>query len=239
MLLILLLSVCNGQNLKATYNVVYNGKIPLGNGETKNYSLAYDGLLYHSGNKTISFLKPLYLLNYPEGQIKIQTSSGEGIQALRMDSVQKVAFFQNDTVVLWNIEGGNSLIPKRVLKLKIKTGLPYYKFFAGTKTVNGFLCKHAFLYYPSSEKPWADIWYYPEYKLPYSFFGIGNLPGLLVKGDFYTLNYTFELVSLKTNEPINESVFMPEYFKQRQGKNERDEKKKDSIRRKKIEIMSQ
>lgn len=231
--------VCKSQNLEAHYKVVYNGTMQIGNGYTKTYTLDYEGRVYHHDSCTITFLKPLYLLNYPDGEIRITTPSGIALQVVRMDSIQFATLYKRDTVNTWNIEGVGNAIPRKVLHYKIRKGIPSYKFFDDARTINGLLCKHVFLYYPNSDKPWADIWYYPEYKLPYSFFGIGNLPGLLVKGDFYTLNYTFELISLKTNEPINESVFMPEYFTQPAIKTSRDADRKDSIRRKKIEIMSQ
>lgn len=236
---IFLINTCKSQSIEASYNVVHSGDIPLGNGETKSYSLDYKGVIYHLGDSTIAFLKPLYLLDYPDGKIIVPTPTGESVMALRVDSVQSVTLYNNDTIVKWNIESSIGSIPKRLIIHQVKKGTPFYKFFDDSKTINGLLCKHAFLYYPNSDKPWADIWYYPGYQLPYSFFGIGNLPGLLVKGDFYTLNYTFELVSLKTNEPIDESIFMPEYFLQDSKKDIKYLQRQDSIRRKKNEIMSQ
>lgn len=242
LLLLLLIGIsfnntCNSQNLEAHYKVVRSGEIPLGNGETKSYSLDYQGLIYHSGNRTISFLRPQYLLDYPDGEIKIVTPSGEAVQGVRMDSIQSVTLYDMDSVITWNIEGNNSSIPRKLIHHKIRKGTPYYKYFDDTKTINGLLCKHAFCYYPSSDKPWADIWYYPEYNLPYSFFGVGNLPGLLVQGDFYNLNFTFSLISLKTNEPIDESVFMPWYFEQ--PAKSKTLQKKESRNTKKRDIMKQ
>lgn len=236
---ILLANTIKSQTLEAQYKVVRTGEIPLGNGETKTYTLDYNGYIYHSDDRTICFLKPQYLLEYPDGEIKIETPSGESVQRVRMDSIQSVTLYDKDSIITWNFEGNVSSMSKKLIHRKVWKDTPSYKFFDDTKTINGLACKHAFCYYPNSDKPWADIWYFPDYNLPYSFFGVGNLPGLLVQGDFYGLNFTFTLVSLKTNEPVDESVFMPEYFKMPVNRAPKTSAEKERRKARKSDIMKQ
>lgn len=224
------------QTIEAHYTVKRNFSIEIDPGKTTSIDFNYEGVIYKSNAKIISFLKPLYLSDYPSGEVDFPMSETGAIpqMPIDMDTMQFVFLYNTDSLRFWQ-SSYYSLGPKIYTSSTYNPNTPLWKILPETKIINGLECKHAVQIHKA--KIIMEIWYYPNIDLGFGLMGLRNVPGLVVEYTGNRTDFTYTLKDFKINEPIDDSVFWPEIFKKAKFNENTDLKPaKDS---KKSSIMNQ
>ena len=224
------------QTMEVHYTVTTPKEMPLDDGKIKIYMLEYEGLIYQSGNKVINWLAPNYLMEYPTGQITMQTEAGYSVMTLNMDSIQNVNLYHTDSLQYWYFNHtSENLSLNQYFTIKYKPGDMNWKLLPETKTINGLLCHHAVKYNGDAITVLYDIWYYPDVAMGFGLMNLRDAPGLVVECTAPIHNMSYSLKYFKNGEPVNDAVFWPAIFNKvkfedytrRKVISEKDKKKSD------------
>ncbi|MEO5967905.1 MAG: hypothetical protein ABIP68_03565 [Ferruginibacter sp.] len=170
--------------------------------EKGDFKLPYKVEFYSSENKVISFWKPLYLNEYPNGYVNLNNKN----IAIRMDSITDVDYVSLDSLIYRSYHFLNE-----IRKYKPE----YYKWdlLPETRNINGLICQKA-TWVPMGSKnnePKAEIWFCPDIPMPVSLMGMWNLPGLMVEINYYGF-YTAKLTDYSFTSKISSDVYWPALF---------------------------
>jgi GLPGLI family protein len=202
----------HAQISEAHYLVKQPVQISVGNNKTKEIILEYEGLIYQSGAKAITYLAPQYLMQYPSGEIKIPLESGFTTMLLNMDSMQLVHLYDKDSLRLWSFNGSNGTVRQSFTK-KFRYGKLKCKILPETKIINGLQCQHAKMFFASdTTRIIHDIWFHPDISLSFGLVGLIDAPGLIVECSTPLTNISYSLKYFKTAEPIDNAIFWPAIF---------------------------
>lgn len=193
---------------------------------TKNnhFTAKFEGYIYSSPiqGKIISYLKPAYWEEYPEGYIPFLNEDNTSNKTyLNTDSIQYI--FLYDSII--NKQFYYITTPGRYPlsdAYPIKKNIHRWKIFDETKTIAGFQCYRAFVYGGNSEVPFWEVWVNYELGISNGFLGLSDIPGLLVQAENFTSGYKFTLREIKS-EPIDKLVFWPEYLEKANLKSRKSE----------------
>jgi GLPGLI family protein len=196
----LLFNNAYAQNLSATYAVIINDPAGL--------NLEYEGVYYFSNNKSASYLKPLYLEKHPEGYL----TKDEKNYVLNMEPIQYY--------VVSNIDSGTIRTNNHNFNFlyTFDKGFFIWEILPETKSIDGLSCQKAQWRRKKNDKVLGEIWFATEIPVSAGLFTLQGLPGLLVELDFYKFCKA-SLLSYNTHETIDERVFWPEVFSQKEFKN--------------------
>ncbi|MCA0396289.1 MAG: hypothetical protein LCH51_02715 [Bacteroidetes bacterium] len=226
----------HAQNIEARYSIKEKIFLPLDEKTTKEFVLEYEGFVYKSGAKVISFWKPLYLALYPRGMIEYREADFASNYLLMMDTMQRVNLYHTDSLRRWGF-WGTVMGAQDFTTLKYKKLRSGWKLLPETRMINGLECKHALDLF--GEKVISDLWYYPGVELGFGLLGEFNVPGIIVAYTSETSNTSYHLTELKIDEPIDPSVFWPAIFKKAKFVDENQSTKPSASDTKKSAIMSQ
>ncbi len=230
-LVTLVYNIIYAQNIELHYNVKQSVQLNVGEGKTKQFNLDYEGVIYKNDTTAISFIKPLYFDEYPNGRITIQTSENATVMMpLDMDTIQRINLYNLKLNKLYSYDNKSSVCNiYNYYQWKMK-----WRILPETKEINGLQCKHAVTYNGGdTTKVLFEIWYTPDIEMEFGLLHLKNAPGLVVEGNFPMMNFSYTLKYFKKDEPINSSVFWPKEFNKvkfedystPQTKTEKDKKK--------------
>lgn len=175
--------------------------------------LEYDGVIYQSNNKVINWLAPKYLMEYPKGEIAMQTESGYSLMTLNLDSIQNVNLYHTDSLQFWSYNHtSESVLINQYYTIKYKPGAMGWKLLPETKTINGLLCHRAITYNGDGTTVLYDIWYCTDVSMGFGLMNLRNAPGLVVECTMPIYNMFYSLKYFKIGEPVKDAVFWPAIF---------------------------
>lgn len=205
---------CRTQNLEAHYKVtriIFN--TGMNGSRNKVATLEYSGFLYQKKNRTIYFQKPLYLSDYPDGNIHITVSAhNELLIGLTMDTMQHVYYMDFDSLVTRSrveLSGLNS--KEWNLKQRLNKGIMTWQLLPDTKEVNGLKCQKATFSAPGAGLQW-EVWFCPDINALAGPFTIRDLPGLVVEAYSPVFDENYTLESYNTSISLPNSTFWPDLF---------------------------
>lgn len=204
------------QNIKAVYKVtkiVYCTDI---NGNRKEVtSLQYTGFLYQKNNRTIYYQKPLYLKEYPDGNVHIAVNANyQMLIGLPMDTLQHVYYMDYDSLITRSrTELPGATNKEWNVKQPFKRGGMTWKFFPDTKEVNGLKCQKA-TFTALDGRLIYEVWFCSDIPVLAGPFTIRGLPGLGVQAVCPVLDETYTLESYNTNISPPDSILWPDVFNQ-------------------------
>ena len=204
-------SLC-GQNLEIRYNVIQSISIALGEKRNKNINLEYDGYVYQTGKKTISFLKPLFLDTYPTGEILLWEGSVPYSHNISVDTQQLIFLYDIDSMNMWKCLNSSDPETNMFITQKFEKNISRWQILSDTKKLKGLTCKRAKLINADNELI-CDIWYTTEVLNEYNLAGLTDLPGMIVSANYPAVGLSFELGEFKMGIDINKDVFWPAEFK--------------------------
>lgn len=202
----------HAQTYEAHYLVKQPVQVDLGNNKTKEIMMEYEGLIYQSRAKAITYLVPQYLMEYPSGEIKIPMESGFTIIPVNMDTMQLIYLYNTDSMRLWSFHSVNGNVSfSNTNKFSYKN--TQWKLLPETRIINGLQCQHAKMLAGSdTTRLIHDIWFYPDVSMRFGLIGLKGAPGLIVECSSPLANISYSLKYFKTNEPIDNAVFWPPIF---------------------------
>jgi GLPGLI family protein len=217
--ILLIISCCfafsqlKAQTIEAHYSVKSPRQIPLSDDKTKEIIIEWEGTIYQSGAKTISYLVPQYLNQYPTGIMNFPTPDGNSIAySLSTDTMQMPELYNIDSLRLWRCNNMFSTGQRQYSTRKFGNGEVKWKLLPETKIINGLQCQHAQVMSGSGTTIVHDVWYYPQVALQYGFLLLRDAPGLIVECSSPLANISYSLKYFKTAEPIDNAVFWPALF---------------------------
>ena len=204
------------QTFQANYQVTRNMSLSAGAPTAgKTLALAYDGLLYSKGNRTISFCRPLYLDEYPTGTVEVDNPEGGTVtNNLHMDSVQALAYVDLDSMIMRNRSDGSGRNLKRTNTTReFEWGIRKWHLLPDTKIISGLSCQKAVLYRSGgSGEIVYEIWFCPDIGQQAGPRGLTDLPGLVVELQVVPFDEHWSLQSYVFNTPLSDSLFWPNEF---------------------------
>ena len=208
-----LLQNLNAQQFTAKYKVTREVVSTEGNNSSTLATLSLEGYFYMKGSKVISFLKPLYLVDYPKGYIQEkQNDFTYHTQGLFMDSLQQIAYCNLDSMIFRNRSEMTGLNGKGAnYAAYVKTGMNNWKVFPESKVIQGLTCQRATLQKPNGN-PSCEIWFAIDIPMQIGLNGIFDVPGLIVEGEIFSAHEKFTLASYSFDAPISDSLFWPKEF---------------------------
>jgi GLPGLI family protein len=217
---ILLITLCctiylqqKAQTMEAHYAVTNTVEATISENKTKEIKLDLEGLIYQSGAKTICYMTPQYLSQYPSGSINLKTDENSfAYYMLNTESIQIPHLVNMDSLKEWkcfNLSGGY----KQFFTGKFEKDNTKWNILPETKIINGLQCKHAQLLNSTNTELIHDIWFYPDVTLEFGLWGINNAPGLIVECNSPSYKTTYSLKYFKKGEAIPDEVFLPDIFK--------------------------
>ncbi len=217
-ILTLLLAVSSGkaQTMEAHYKMSKDIFMSEDNGSMRKLAtVTYDGYLYQSGSKFISFKRPTFLADYPNGFVTYQTGpKSEYSVELSIDTLQGITYRNFDSMcVRYRIDipgkGGSGI---NVLR-KFNRGNLKWDYMDETKDIGGLKCQKAQFVNGNGKLQWV-VWFCPDLPVNGGPDGITDVPGLVVEGSDLITDEKFVLDNYKTNTVIPEHIFWPEVFSQ-------------------------
>ena len=201
------------QTIEAHYVVKSLRQIPLANDNTKEIILEWEGLIFQSGVKTICYLVPQYLNQYPTGIINFTSAEGSTVSyMLSTDTIQMPELYNLDSLRLWKCNNLSSDGYKQYSTRKFEQGKTKWKLLPETKIINGLQCQHASVFNGSTCSIVHDIWFYPDVAMEFGFLGIRDAPGLIVECSSPLANISYTLKYFKKGEEIVDATFLPAIF---------------------------
>lgn len=216
LLISLITSKAIAQNITAKYAVTETIYYTDKNGNKAAAPiLKFDGFFYGNGHTYISFLKPLYLNDYPDGSIIVEQSPDNVFRSvgLIMDTIQGIDYNSLDSLIYRcrfqkNPEGLTSNT-----KFDFELGYQKWEILPETKTIQGLQCQRAKRYDPYRGNMLVnDVWFCADLTVPVSFDNCLGLPGLIVEGTNLGTNTFYELQYYNLNMAIPEQIFWPNEF---------------------------
>lgn len=207
------ISNCQIQNIEAKYRVtktIYSTDI---SGNRKQVAtLQYNGFLYQKKNRTLYYQRPLYLNEYPDGNIHIAVNDHyQMVIGLPMDTLYHLYYMDFDSL----ITRSRTELPGRGkewnIKQNFKRGSMTWKLLSDTKQVNGLKCQKATFTAPDGRLIY-EVWFCSDVQTLSGPFSIRDLPGLVVEANCPVLDETYTLESYKTNLSLSDKIFWPDVF---------------------------
>ncbi|MFN4007456.1 MAG: GLPGLI family protein [Chitinophagaceae bacterium] len=207
--------IATAQNITASYKVTMLRTISDADGlPAKTFDVNYDGYLYTTNTRCISYLKPLYLKDYPDGTIDINTNDHGSIGlTLSTDTIQYVYYISTDSLIMRHrTDSNNKLIDKPSNSVrKFDPNYQNWQILPEIKVIAGFTCQRAKWLSPTGSINF-DVWFCSDIPCNNNFFGLIGLPGLVIEGKIPAYNLSFNLQNYRMNEPINDAIFWPAEF---------------------------
>ncbi|RZK14403.1 MAG: hypothetical protein EOO43_16390 [Flavobacterium sp.] len=207
------LSFCltsNSQNLSVHYHVERE-IIGLPDG-VAHPPLSLTGYYYKKGNKIISYLRPEYLKEFPQGELRLESENHT--VGLFSDTIQSICYADLDSMILRyrfaSLPGENENI-NRHFDLDFRE----WSIQKATEIIHGMECRHAIQFNTSGDKVNAEIWYYPDISMPVGFANLLNVPGLIVKAKLHGTRETYYLKEFSTSTEPKDNLFWPKEFNER------------------------
>lgn len=194
------------QNFSAIYSVEHTTTVNTSEMQTASVTLGYTGYFYKSGNKYISFFKPLFLDKYEDGSFEI--APGHSVN-ITMDTIQAISYIDLDS----NIVRTRTDMVKINKVRKFVPGLIKWQIMPETKNINGLDCQRALMDF-NGKTNLCEIWFCSDINIPVSLRNLPDLPGFLVEANYYSAKETYKLVSYKIEDSISENTFWPLEFKE-------------------------
>jgi len=204
------------QTLTAKYNVTKSINFN-NNGLVKTIAkLKLQGYYYQHGNMSISYLKPLYLQDYPNGFIIFNESAEQthGFEIV-MDTVINIYYANFDSLIIrrrLNPSGKNPILTNSITQFE--PGLFSWDIKPDTMLINGLLCQKATRNSRISGGVAWEVWFCPDIAAKSGAEEILDLPGLMVKGENKITHTTYELETYQIGVDIPKTVFWPAEFNQ-------------------------
>lgn len=204
------------QNLEASYSVTRE-IIVENKGKLKQIAkLELTGHLYQRKSRGITFLRPLYLKDYPDAEIPVKIRRYPiKSYAILMDTLQSLTYIDTDSLVYrtcMEIAGGFEG-PNYVYPLKPGGYEKNWKLLPESKVINGYTCKRATMQDKQGNIT-TDVWYTDSIKTFMNLFGKLGLPGLMIEGTvFQGMEQShFKLLKYTPDATFSDSVFWPNVF---------------------------
>lgn len=171
----------------------------------------FKAYVYIRDSTAISFEKPSFIKEYPEGNIAFQISeSNFGLIELPIDSIQNINKINFDSSEFYSPHS------EQILKWKFEPGYQVWEYTNETKTINGFTCQKAIR--KTNETVYQIVWFAPDIQVKANIMNIQNLPGLAVEVEAPTINTIYKLTSFIQNVEIPDSVFNLKEFEGKKTK---------------------
>ncbi|HSC54680.1 MAG TPA: hypothetical protein VLC98_13705 [Phnomibacter sp.] len=218
-LLGILFKPATAQQLYCEYKVEHNADM-IENGKLlKALTLEYKGHFYFKNNKVLTYLEPLYLKQYPDGQARFETPNGSMTNNLCTKPKQMLSVADFDSLIeRFQLDfsprpgsNGNAECDGELCQTKLVPGSAPWIYLNETKTISGFHCQRAKLYGSQNQLYW-DVWFTTEIKVPGSTQGLSDLQGLMVEGLNASNQNKYMLQSYTTNIEIPDNIFWPNCF---------------------------
>jgi GLPGLI family protein len=201
------------QNMKAEYavttNIYYNDE----SGNKKSAGvLKYDGFFLRNNKKYISYIKPLYLNEYPNGNVQLIGSDNNSLGVnVCLDTCQYLCYVSLDSFIIRN-RFQKALDGK--ISNQVRNFEPNYQkweLLSEIKNIQGLKCQRA-RWVNSAGTILYDVWFCEDIITDCNFNGLMGLPGLIVEGECIPWNQKFVLLKYTTNIKVDDSVFWPKEF---------------------------
>lgn len=206
---IIFICICNclcAQNFSAQYSVESTREVQLASGKTEFVKLNYRGYLYKSGNRYISFFKPLFLQEWENGVVKVADGFSVSVST---DTVQALSYLDLDSNIVRTRTDFGGLNKVR----KFDPGIIKWQIMPDTKIINGLPCQKALLDF-NGKTNLCEVWFCSDINVSVSLRNLPGLPGLLVEADYYSANEKYQLLSYNLGEDLPPSIFWPREFNQ-------------------------
>lgn len=197
-------SHAKAQNFSALYAVEKTITVNTSATQTASATVNLTGHLYKSGNRYISFFKPLYLDQYENGTIEIVPGH---LVEVSLDTIQGISFIDLDS----NIVRSRTDLVKINKVRNFTPGYIKWKIMPETKNINGLQCQRALMDFNGNTN-FCEIWFCGDINIPVSLRNLPDLPGLLVEVNYYSVKETYKLISYKLEDTIPANTFWPAEF---------------------------
>lgn len=175
---------------------------------------------YKKGNRVISYQKPEYLQEYPNGYVEVQTGEYSSHSfSILTDTIQWLSYFNLDSMIL-RFRSNQTVLETENKFLFFGSNYRKWEIFDQATEIQGMQCKKAITYLRNGS-PYCEIWFNPEIEMPVGMRNLTNVPGLIVKATFFNSSEEFTLKSFSTSPDISDAVFWPKEFNE-PFKKERD-----------------
>ncbi|NCT75917.1 MAG: hypothetical protein GXC78_15365 [Chitinophagaceae bacterium] len=175
-------------------------------------TLPYEGILQIKNARSISYLRPLYLSEYPEGRIELNKNGLLRSVHVSLDTMQSVYSINLDSLLFRACFGSGIAGASGVHSLfTFERGCRAWQIFPETKEINGILCQRAVEMSASSDKA-AQIWFAPDISAQVGPMGIMDAPGLVYEAYFPSIATRWKLREFIAGSDISDAVFWPRIF---------------------------
>lgn len=205
------------KNIELT--LVYDAKQTQSIGNNKSVVLPYTGYIYYSPDKQklISFLRPDYLSEFPDGKKVIEEKNNQfSIHEVTTDSLQYVDLYDIGQQKQWSMyNSGFSDQDRHFIQRTLNKMQQKWKMTEETKVINGFFCQKWFVYGGNAKSPFWEVWISKEYTIPYGILMLSYTPGLIVEAENYSSAFKFKLKEIKNGTIENirgQDIFWPKIF---------------------------
>lgn len=203
------------QQFTAKYNVT---REVIGQIDGKSETIAdldLEGYFYLKGNRIITFLKPLYLMDYPTGQIQKKISSyNMASYDLLMGPIQSISYYTLDSMIYRSrneLAGLNGFGQNNADIMRPAPGYNKWELSGETKIILGLSCEKATLA-GSTGTPAVEMWFSKDIPMPLGLYGLADVPGLMVEGEMFSSHEKFKLESYSFDTEIPDAIFWPKVF---------------------------
>lgn len=134
-------------------------------------SLKYSGNYYYQDNRSISYLIPEYLIQYPDGNVERNGNS----YVFSTDSIQHI--------LLVNLDSGKyeSYIYPRIYRGKFGVFNGEWQLTTEILEISGYKCQHAYWVSSNGKDTLTEIWFTADIPCPTGFEVWTPVPGLVIK----------------------------------------------------------
>lgn len=154
----------------------------------------------YSNNKVLSYQVPLYLKEFPDGQIQMEIKE-KGITMatpIVMDSIQMLRYYNLDSLFfITRVDNPKTGLsnPNEIRNqyFQFEHGFERWELLPDSMLIEGKWCRRAQMRYSHNNEILYDFWYTDEIPIPLGPMGYVELPGLVIKGIMPPLGYSFEL----------------------------------------------
>jgi GLPGLI family protein len=195
--------------MHAVYSITKTHIIPAhGTTPAKPLVLNYTGHFYSKGQKAVSFIKPLYLAQYPSGQIPSTDPSVLHTFTVCTDTLQDVHLIDYDSLT-WKTKNDLASGAKGShYYFTFEPGFRQWTILPETKTINGLSTQRAILKAADGSVVY-DVWFCADVETIGGEFGMFYLPGLLIEGTCPILGATYRLENYALDVVVDSAVFRP------------------------------
>lgn len=214
---VLLASTINSKSqiIHAIYNVNHNLSTKLSNGSVKQLAqLSYVGHLYKTGERYISYDKPLFLEQYNSGIIEYNTDDGiSSSYTLCLDSLQALILVDYDSgVSRQKIDISVYDGPPKLVLYYFQPGGQIWKLDTLVRQIDGLTCQRATSRNEITGQLYWTAWIAVDLPFRAGPAGIRDVPGLVVEATSHVWNKTYKLQSYSTESAVAPITLWPAYF---------------------------